>query len=198
MHDEHPHPLLSQIPLTVSPLITLPTAPTLPYTYQTLPLTLPPPSTGDPLSATPAPFVISPTTGHRAHPDEIVAACRALQAHLMQMHEDAAQLVRDWDRGIKERELAEKRSLAPGWLDRDEKLLQPERLSRPTPITTITTPATAAAAGATGTELGDLLVAGVLAPVGPVGQEKETGQAVMAPRDEGAELDRAFGAMGIR
>ena len=36
-------------------------------------------------------------------------------------------MVREWDHAVRERELAEKRSVAPGWLDREEKLLEPER-----------------------------------------------------------------------
>ncbi|KFX89057.1 hypothetical protein V490_07257, partial [Pseudogymnoascus sp. VKM F-3557] len=33
MNDNKAHPLLAQVPLTVSPFISLPTATTLPYTY---------------------------------------------------------------------------------------------------------------------------------------------------------------------
>ncbi len=36
----------------------------------------------------------------------------------------------DWEEDILARELAEKRSRAPGWLDREEKLLEPERVGR--------------------------------------------------------------------
>lgn len=32
-----------------------------------------------------------------------------------------------WDQKIKARELAEKRRKAPGWLDADQKILEPER-----------------------------------------------------------------------
>lgn len=38
-------------------------------------------------------------------------------------------MIQEWEEQIKERELAEKRSLAPGWLDREEKLLEPERIT---------------------------------------------------------------------
>ncbi|KAI9779651.1 MAG: hypothetical protein M1816_003456 [Peltula sp. TS41687] len=162
MHSErpHPHPLLAQIPLTVSPFITLPSAPTLPYTYKPLPSTLPPPpsvlsppersdgstaattnpsrgaggtaaaaATADPSSRaeTKTRFIISASGGVAAHPDEIIESCRALQAHLMTLQEDAARMVRDWEAEVARRELAEKRSVAPGWLDREEKLLEPER-----------------------------------------------------------------------
>lgn len=36
-----------------------------------------------------------------------------------------------WLEGIKERELAEKRRKAPGWLDRDEKILAPQKMGDP-------------------------------------------------------------------
>lgn len=45
------------------------------------------------------------------------------------MQEDAEEKVKEWERSLKERELAEKRRVAPGWLDRDEKILQPNRTS---------------------------------------------------------------------
>ena len=114
------HPLLAQVPLTVSPFIHLPSTITLPYTYKPLPSTLPPSST--PTSK----FVVSPT-GHAAHPDEIIASCRALQSHLDKIQSDAERAIREWEEGWERRELEEKRRLAPGWLDRDEKILEPER-----------------------------------------------------------------------
>lgn len=43
------------------------------------------------------------------------------------MQEDAEKTLRDWEANVKEQELAEKRRVAPGWLDRDEKILQPQR-----------------------------------------------------------------------
>lgn len=72
--------------------------------------------------------MVSPS-GHRAHPDEIVASCQTLQAHIQKVQDDAKQTLRDWEASIREQELAEKRRLAPGWLDRDEKILEPKRLS---------------------------------------------------------------------
>ena len=67
-------------------------------------------------------------SGHQAHPDEIIASCQALQAHIKKVQENAEQTVKDWQARIREQELAEKRRLAPGWLDRDEKMLEPERV----------------------------------------------------------------------
>lgn len=43
------------------------------------------------------------------------------------MQEDAERTIRDWETKLKEEELAEKRRVAPGWLDREEKILQPTK-----------------------------------------------------------------------
>lgn len=66
-------------------------------------------------------------SGYNAHPDEIIASCQALQAHIQKLQEDAEQTLKDWQARIQEQDLAEKRRVAPGWLDRDEKILEPAR-----------------------------------------------------------------------
>lgn len=71
-------------------------------------------------------YIVSPS-GHSARPDDIIASCHALQAHIQKLQEDAEKTLRDWEANLKEQELAEKRRVAPGWLDRDEKILEPER-----------------------------------------------------------------------
>ena len=43
------------------------------------------------------------------------------------MQDDAEKTLRDWEAKWREQELAEKRRVAPGWLDRDEKILEPQR-----------------------------------------------------------------------
>ncbi|KAL8967498.1 MAG: hypothetical protein Q9183_002895 [Haloplaca sp. 2 TL-2023] len=126
MYNDRPHPLLAQIPLTVSPFISLPSAPTLPYTYKPLPSTLPPSATADANGIEQDKFVVS-KSGHTASPEDIIASCQALQAHIQQLQEDAERTIREWEADLKEEELAEKRRVAPGWLDRDEKILQPTR-----------------------------------------------------------------------
>jgi len=128
MHDNKAHPLLAQVPLTVSPFISLPTATTLPYTYKTLPSTLPPSSTGSTTtSSEEKPKYVVSTSGHAAHPDEIIASCRALQAYIAKVKDDADRELKAWDDAIKARELAEKRRVAPGWLDSDARILEPAR-----------------------------------------------------------------------
>lgn len=124
-----PHPLLAQVPLAVSPFISLPTAVTLPYTYRTVSSTLPPSATIDPADPDgKARYVVS-SSGHAAHPDDILASCQALEDHLKKTQTNAEKLIKEWDESVKQRELAEKRRVAPGWLDREEKLLQPTQVS---------------------------------------------------------------------
>lgn len=126
MYNDRPHPLLAQIPLTVSPFISLPSAPTLPYTYKPIPSTLPPSATADSNGNEREKIVVS-KSGHAASPDDIIASCQALQAHIQKMQEDAERKIHEWEAQLKEDELAEKRRVAPGWLDREEKILQPTR-----------------------------------------------------------------------
>ncbi|KAI9664201.1 MAG: hypothetical protein M1831_002380 [Alyxoria varia] len=136
MHDEGPHPLLAQVPLTVSPFVSLPTATTLPYTYKALPSTLPPSivETNSSSRDNGKPKFITSSSGHAAHPDDIASSCTALQSHLEQVHKYAVQDISIWQDDIRERELAEKRRIAPGWLDRQEKILQPERTTSESPL----------------------------------------------------------------
>ena len=173
-----PHPLLAQVPLTVSPFISLPTATTLPYTYKSLPSTLPPSSTGEDNGVEKPKYVVS-ASGYAAHPDEIIASCEALQAHLQKIQDDAERMIREWEDGIKERELAEKRRLAPGWLDREEKILEPAKKR-------------------------DHIAASSArsVPEPNIMDSQDGGPAVrsltQAKDAEGEELDRAFGGMGLR
>lgn len=66
-------------------------------------------------------------SGHAAHPDDIIASCRALHEHVKKLQEDADRDLREFEEKIRERDLAEKRRLAPGWLDSDARMLEPER-----------------------------------------------------------------------
>ncbi|KAI0009570.1 hypothetical protein F4779DRAFT_581616 [Xylariaceae sp. FL0662B] len=174
MRDDRTHPLLAQIPLTVSPFVTLPTAATLPYTYKSMPSALPPPATGITGAGDEKPkYVVSPS-GHAAHPDDIAASCRALQTYVARLQDDAERDLKDLEDRIRARELAEKRRVAPGWLDSDARLLQPER--RPDP-------ADAAAATAT-YGIAEMSIA----------SDHRHSVSEMAV-DQGVELDRAFGGM---
>ncbi|KAK1960877.1 hypothetical protein LY78DRAFT_696520 [Colletotrichum sublineola] len=186
MYNNRSHPLLQQVPLTVSPFISLPTATTLSYNYKAMPSALPPSATGVPAavaddaaaaaaagggdgnaSANKPKYVVS-QSGHAAHPDDIIASCRALQEHITKMQEDAERDLRDLENRIQERELAEKRRVAPGWLDSEARILEPER----------------AGGGSNSSGSGG----GTVSP--------ETGEAPV--NDQGAELDRVFGGLSMK
>lgn len=119
-------------------------------------------------------------SGHAAHPDEIIASCKALQAHLQKAQDDAERTLKEWEEGIRQRELAEKRRLAPGWLDREEKILEPEKKSA----------TQAQSTGGQGHEV-DLMDR----------QDDdlgETGLAESTESREGEQLDKAFGGLGLQ
>ncbi|KAI9725065.1 MAG: hypothetical protein M1812_000341 [Candelaria pacifica] len=181
MYNGQSHPLLAQVPLTVSPFVSLPTATTLPYTYKSLPSTLPPSSTGDTNGMEKPKYVVS-SAGHAAHPDEIIASCRALQAHIQQMQDNAEKTLSKWKEDIKERELAEKRRVAPGWLDRDEKILQPQRAHQSDEVKDIDNDAADGSRSQGNAQRGadHMLIDGPQ----PEGSTRE-----------GEELDRAFGGL---
>ncbi|KAJ5602776.1 hypothetical protein N7537_005732 [Penicillium hordei] len=179
MYDSYrPHPLLAQVPLTVSPFINLPTSVTLPYTYKSVPSSLPPSVTIDPSSPDgKARYVVSPSGGHAAHPDDVLAACHSLEHHLNMARANADQAINSWKESIKQRELAEKRRLAPGWLDREEKLLQPSRASM--------------SPDAQGDAHPSLLDSS--SP-----DQGSSQLPSMVPHNDGEELDRAFGGLGVK
>lgn len=83
------------------------------------------------------------------------------------MKDEAKRHLEEWEQSIKDKELAEKRRVAPGWLDRDEKILEPMKPS---------------------TENQDLLDTGgpdnVMAPA-------------MSPSKEGEAIDQVFGKMAV-
>lgn len=174
---QEPHHLLEQVPLTVSPFVSLPSATTLSYNYKTMPSAIPPSQLGiataseDP-SSQPKPKYIVSGSGHAAHPEDIIQSCRALQAHVSKMQEDAERELREFEERIKERELAEKRRVAPGWLDSESRLLEPER-----------------AGGGEQQSLMDKESEEQIAAAARAEQQKA---------DEAAEMDRAFGGMALK
>ncbi|OBT87760.1 hypothetical protein VE02_03092 [Pseudogymnoascus sp. 03VT05] len=182
MNDSKAHPLLAQVPLTVSPFISLPTATTLPYTYKTLPPSSTTTTTTTTTSAagggSKPQYVVSPGTGHAAHPDEIVASCKALQAYIGKVQDDADRELRGWEEGIRARELAEKRRVAPGWLDSEERILEPAQRTTREEKMRGENIMDSEAGGREGEGLGESL-------------------SEMVTR-EGEEMDRAFGGLVLR
>ncbi|KAJ6155764.1 hypothetical protein N7470_006330 [Penicillium chermesinum] len=140
-------------------------------------LDAPPSVTVDPTNPdAKARYVVSSSGEHVAHPDEILSSCQTLEQHLKRSRADAENAIKAWEESIQQRELAEKRRVAPGWLDRDEKLLQPRRATA--------SPETKAAESS----LLDSSSA----------DQSASSMPPMIPRNEGEELDRAFGGLALK
>lgn len=118
-------------------------------------------------------YVVSSSGEHAAHPDEILAACQSLGEHLRKTRNDAESVIKAWEESIRQRDLAEKRRVAPGWLDRDEKLLQPQ---------------------ATGSSESKGNAESLLDSA--EADQGSTNIPSIKPQDQGEELDRAFGGLG--
>lgn len=84
---------------------------------------------------------------------------------------------------MKEQELAEKRRVAPGWLDRDEKILEPKRGS--------VDGLAAAPSSAAQVQSANIMDQQDERP-------QESSHATAGIDSAGDELDRAFGGMGLR
>ncbi|PIA92322.1 hypothetical protein CB0940_09841 [Cercospora beticola] len=135
MQGDNAHPLLQQTALSVNPFIHLPKAPTLPHNYASLPSTLPPSMLNSPAVASnpELPAYVTSSTGFAAHPKTIIAQNRSLLEQIEKQRTDAEQEVRAWEQKIKDRELAEKRKKAPGYLDTEQYILQPEKSTARSP-----------------------------------------------------------------
>lgn len=117
------------MPLTVSPFLSLPHSVPLPYSYVTLPSTLPP-SVLQPNQSNPnePPQYVQSASGQTAHPDQILRSCTALQEHLAKLEADARQMLDKYKKRREAEDLAEKRRVAPGWLDSGVHILKPENV----------------------------------------------------------------------
>lgn len=147
-------------------------------------------------------YVVS-ASGHAAHPDDIIASCRALQAHVAQMQADAERELRELDQRIRDRELAEKRRVAPGWLDSEARLLEPERRAAAAAEAHEAESGLLEADGGGGIVGGEMMSSASAGGGGDGFVNGQFAQMSLADRqgasemagdiDQGAELDRAFG-----
>ena len=124
--------------------------------------------------------------GHAAHPDEIISSCQALADHMKKTQAEGETAIREWEESIRQRELAEKRRVAPGWLDRDEKLLQPEHASSAERNNAYQEMSTV---GPSAASLLDRQTAE---------QSRPDSVPAIIPRSDGEELDRAFGKLDMK
>lgn len=114
-----------------------------------------------------------------------------MQAHISKLQADAEAELREFDERIRARDLAEKRRLAPGWLDSDVRVLEPERK-------TATPEAGAEKKSAEEVDMldGPAMDVGFFAGGWQAGHGRG-GASEMAVPDEGEQLDRAFGGLGL-
>jgi hypothetical protein len=117
-------------------------------------------------------------SGHAAHPDDIIASCKSLQSYIQKMTDDANEELKAWEESIAARELAEKRRVAPGWLDSEARILEPSRN---------------VASGPAARPQGNLMDDDVSSAEASTLRDTP----VVAPNREGDDLDRAFGGMSI-
>ncbi|KAK4565969.1 hypothetical protein LTR86_003818 [Recurvomyces mirabilis] len=175
MHDE------------LNPFLDLPKPPTLPPTYTSLPSTLPPSilSSSAPTTSHPDPNLpayVTSSSGFAAHPSTITTQNRALLKQIQRQREEGERKVREWEEGIREVELREKRRRAPGWLDSEQHLLQPEKKGEER------------GGGGGGGGVGNLMDDGVAGEKdGGLEVGRGGGGGMVGRDDEGAEMDRVFG-----
>lgn len=152
-----------------------------------MPSTLPPSVTTAATDDKKPRYVTSQSGGHAAHPDDIMASCRALQSYVSQLQSDSERELHDLDARIHARELAEKRRVAPGWLDSEARLLEPERAggAPASPPDQMGGHVPGEEAGARGMGVG-------------VGGRGQVSEMAAGNDDEGAQMDRAFGSLAFR
>lgn len=115
------------------------------------------------------PAYVTSSSGFAAHPSTIIGQNKALLEQFSQQKKDAEAQIAQWEQSIQSRELQEKRRKAPGWLDGDSKLLEPERVGAKELDSPLETPATASPS------------------------QQQDGQGRNDMEDLGAAMDRAFG-----
>ncbi|CCU79264.1 hypothetical protein BGHDH14_bgh04963 [Blumeria hordei DH14] len=168
MQDKRTELLLAQVPLTVSPFVNLPVATTLPYTYKKLPSTLPLSSADIALGSEQKQYAVS-ASGHAVNPTEVLESCKALKTYVQKVKDDADSELKSWEDGMAARDLAEKRRVAPGWLDSEARILHPERPNQ------------------------EIMDMGQISKA----SDQHCGPMSEPPSQEANELDRAFGGLEI-
>lgn len=116
-------------------------------------------------------YVVS-STGTTATPDQILSSCVALQQHLDKLEADARRVLGDWEGRRRKEELAEKRRVAPGWLDSGVHILKPENVDE----------------GRTAEAANGISSPPQLMDLDPQAESK---------RKEGEDLDKVFGSMKV-
>lgn len=104
--------MLAQIPLIISPFIQPPKAVTLPFNYNKLPSSIPPPASCSP-----------------ADVENIASNVRHVGEFIERTRTELKDEYQQWRSEVERREVEEKRRIAPGYLDTGNRMLQPVRKS---------------------------------------------------------------------
>lgn len=107
------HPLLSQVPLAINPAVQPPKAVTLPYNYHRLPEKL-------------ANSAVDVDTLER-----IIMDSSGFLDALDSRHTERVEAFENWTQQVKEAQLKEQRRIAPGYLDAQQRILEPDRQQEP-------------------------------------------------------------------
>ncbi|VVT51435.1 uncharacterized protein SAPINGB_P003095 [Magnusiomyces paraingens] len=110
MDNHKAHPILSQIPLIISPFLHPPKAVTLPFNFNKLP------------SALPASAVTSEAV------DYISTDSQQFAEFVENQHIQRKQHYEQWINDVVQQDLREKRKIAPGYLDSTNRILQPVKV----------------------------------------------------------------------
>jgi hypothetical protein len=118
---------LAQLVLIKSPYLQLPHPVSLPYNYTPLPNSLDAIVQSTPQMRTAYP---QPTTDFSQVVASVELSVKKTSA-LKSEHEVHVEKVKTWEEQIRDREVREKRRIAPGYLDTDQRLLVPTRVETP-------------------------------------------------------------------
>ena len=72
-------------------------------------------------------YVSTTTGGFAAHPSTIINQNRGLLEQIEREKKEGSNKFEEWEQAIRDRELQERRRKAPGWLDREERILEPAK-----------------------------------------------------------------------
>jgi hypothetical protein len=72
-------------------------------------------------------YITSPSGNVTTTPDKIIQSCKEMITHLESAITSAEKVLAEWEQSIEDRELMEKRRVAPGYLDTGLRMLEPTR-----------------------------------------------------------------------
>lgn len=134
-------PVLAQIPLIISPFIQPPKAVTLPFNFNKLPPSIPPP----------------PSNCTVEDVENISKSAKQVQEFIERTRTELQDEYKQWRVEVERREVEEKRRIAPGYLDSGNRMLQPAVVRKAEPLEQInSTDSTSGNGSSTHTQVNDI------------------------------------------